>query len=198
MKTGFEFNSRKVWEFVEIKPFELSQKPISIHMPSKYIFETYIGNNPIILQRYSDFDWSGSTEEHINETQALARLQDGSRLSEPEKVPEENQKLPTYYDIKYAQSSKIFEAELVAKMDPAELQEAEKSYGVLLEKLKKGEEVDEGFLGSLALGAGGFLLGPTIGKAICTALGIHENGVLGTMLTSRLVTTALGLALGKR
>ena len=196
MKTGFEFNSRKVWEFVETKPFELSQKPISIHMPAKYIFETYIENNPIILNRYSDFDWSGSTEEHTNETLALARLKDGSRISE-DKPLEENSKIPTYYEIKYAQSSKIFEAEEVMGTTPEQLQEAEKAYGILLEKLKKGEEVDEGFLGALVGGAAGALAGPAIGRAICRALGIDENGNLGKLLTSRLVTTAIGIALGK-
>ena len=196
MKTGFEFNSRKVWEFVETKPFELSQKQISIHMPSKYIFETYIENNPIILQRYSDFEWSGLQEEHINEIQALARLSEGSRLS-PDEPLEEDSKLPTYYDIKYSQSSKIFEAEEVMGIPPEQLQEAEKAYAILLEKLNKGEEVDEGFLGALAGGAVGALAGPAIGRAICKALGIDPGGNLGKLLTSRLVTTAIGIALGK-
>jgi hypothetical protein len=197
MKTGFEFNSRKVWEFVETKPFELSQKPISIHMPAQYIFEKYIENNPIILQKYSDFEWSGFTEEHINETQALARLKEGSRFSEADEKEEEKAKLPTYYDIKYAQSSKIFEAEEVMGTTPEQLQEAEKAFVILLEKLNKKEDVDEGFLGALTGGAVGALAGPAIGRAICRALGIDENGNLGKLLTSRLVTTAIGIALGK-
>jgi hypothetical protein len=195
MKTGFEFNARKVWEFVETKPFELSQKNISIHMPAKYIFENYIEQNPIILQKYSDMEWSGSEEIHVNESLAQARLADGSRFSDSEPITEE--KLPTYYDIKYAQSSKIFEAEEVMGTTPEQLQEAEKAYAILLEKLNKGEEVDEGFLGALVGGSVGALAGPAIGRAICKALGIEENGNLGKLLTSRLVTTAIGIALGK-
>ena len=196
MKTGFEFNARKVWEFVETKPFELSQKNISFHMPAKYIFETYIEHNPIILQKYSDMEWSGSEEVHVNETLAQARLADGSRFDNSDPIKEE-EKLPTYYDIKYAQSSKIFEAEEVMGTTPEQLQEAEKAYAILLEKLNKGEEVDEGFLGALVGGAAGALAGPAIGRAICKALGIDENGNLGKLLTSRLVTTAIGIALGR-
>lgn len=195
MKTGFEFNARKVWEFVETKPFELSQKNISIHMPAKYIFENYIEQNPIILQKYSDMEWSGSDEEHMNETLAQARLADGSRFNDDVDLIKED--VPTYYDIKYAQSSKIFEAEEVMGTTPEQLQEAEKAYAILLEKLNKGEEVDEGFLGALVGGSVGALAGPAIGRAICKALGIEENGNLGKLLTSRLVTTAIGIALGK-
>ena len=66
-----------------------------------------------------------------------------------------------------------------------------------MDKLNKGEEIDEGFLGALAGGAVGALAGPSIGRAICRALGIDENGNLGKLLTSRLVTTAIGIALGK-
>jgi hypothetical protein len=196
MKTGFEFNARKVWEFVETKPFELSQKNISIHMPAKYIFENYIEHNPIILQKYTDLEWSGKEEPHTNETLAQARLADGSRFDNAESVKEE-EKLPTYYDIKYAQSSKIFEAAEVMGTSPEQLQEAEKAYAILLEKLNNKEEVDEGFLGALAGGAVGALAGPAIGRAICRALGIEENGNLGKLLTSRLVTTAIGISLGK-
>ena len=104
---------------------------------------------------------------------------------------------PTYYDIKYSQSSKIFESEEIRDMSPDQIQEAEKAYYQILEKLNKGEEIDEGFLGALTGGAIGALAGPAIGRAICRALGINEEGTLGKLLTSRLVTTAIGIALGK-
>lgn len=104
---------------------------------------------------------------------------------------------PTYYDIKYSQSSRIFESEEIKGMSPDQIQEAEKAYYQILEKLNKGEEVDEGFLGALVGGTAGLLAGPAIGRAICGALGIKEEGVLGKLLTSRLVTTAMGIALGK-
>ena len=117
-----------------------------------------------------------------------------SRLTE---TPAISAEIPSYYDIKYAQSSKIFEAHEVMGVSPEQLQEAEKAYYTILEKLNNGEEVDEGFLSSLAGGTVGFLAGPAIGRAICRALGIDEGGNLGKLLTSRLVTTAIGIALGK-
>ena len=82
-------------------------------------------------------------------------------------------------------------------MEPDQIQEAEKAYYQILDKIKKGEEIDEGFLGALVGGAAGALAGPAIGRAICKALGIDENGTLGKLITSRLVTTAIGIALGK-
>jgi len=103
---------------------------------------------------------------------------------------------PTYYDLKYAEHS-IFEAEQIQGLSPDELQEAENVYYTLVEKLEKGEEIEEGFLGALAGGAVGALIGPAIGKAICKVLGIDPAGTLGKLMTSRLVTTALGIALGK-
>jgi uncharacterized protein YcfJ len=105
--------------------------------------------------------------------------------------------MKTYYDIKYENSSKIFESELIKDLSPDQIQEAEKTYAMIVEKLNKGEEIDEGLLGSIVGGAAGFLIGPAIGKAMCTALGIKEDGVLGKLLTSRLVTTAMGIAIGK-
>jgi len=104
---------------------------------------------------------------------------------------------PTYYDIKYSRSSKIFESEEIKDMEPDQIQEAEKAYYQILDKIKKGEEIDEGFLGALVGGAAGALAGPAIGRAICKALGIDEKGTLGKLITSRLVTTAIGIALGK-
>lgn len=57
-------------------------------------------------------------------------------------------------------------------------------------------KLDEGFFGKLVGGAAGFLAGPMIGRIIAKALGI-EKGVLYDMFTSRLVSTALGAAIGK-
>jgi hypothetical protein len=106
-------------------------------------------------------------------------------------------KLKTYYDIKYENSSRIFESELIKDLNPDEIQQAEKAYNALVEKLKNGEPIEEGFLGGLLGGTAGFLAGPTIGKALCSVLGIKEDGPLGKLLTSRLVTTAIGVTLGK-
>ncbi|MFW6226407.1 MAG: hypothetical protein ACOC3V_05570 [bacterium] len=105
--------------------------------------------------------------------------------------------LPTYYDLKYRNSSKIFESEEIKDLTPDQIQEGEKAYYYILEKLEKGEEIDEGFLSGLAGGAVGAIAGPAIGRAICKTLGIDEKGHLGKLLTSRLVTAALGYALAK-
>lgn len=104
---------------------------------------------------------------------------------------------PTYLDLKYAQGSKIFEAEQIKGMTPEQILEAEKAYETLVEKLKRGEQIDEGIFGAIVGGGLGLLAGPAIGKAICSVLGIKEDGPLGKLLTSRLVTTAMGVALGK-
>jgi hypothetical protein len=105
-------------------------------------------------------------------------------------------KLPTYLDLK-EKPGIIFEAEEVKDYSQSQINEAEKAYHIILEKLEKGEEIEEGFLGGLIGGGVGALAGPAIGRAICKALGIDEKGTLGKMMTSRLVTTAIGIALGK-
>ena len=105
--------------------------------------------------------------------------------------------LPTYNDLKNKPTSRIFESEEVRGMTVAQINEAEKAYEEILAKIQNGEEIEEGFLGGLIGGAAGALAGPAIGRAICKALGIDEKGTLGKMLTSRLVTTAIGVALAR-
>jgi len=109
----------------------------------------------------------------------------------------EAEEIPTYLDFKYALSSKIFEAEEVRGSTPEQLQAAEETYNKIVESLQKGEDIDEGLLGAIAGGAIGALAGPTIGRAICKVLGIDPEGTLGRLLTSRLVSAALGYAIGK-
>lgn len=108
-------------------------------------------------------------------------------------------RLPTYLELKYNYNvqSRIFESEEIEGLTQEEVNEAEKAFEEILEKVKNGQEIDEGFLGGLIGGAAGALVGPAIGRAICKALGIDEKGTLGKLLTSRLVTTAIGIALGK-
>lgn len=104
---------------------------------------------------------------------------------------------PSFYDLKYQKSSRIFESEDIKDISPDKILKAEQFYDELVEKLEKGETIDEGVLGALIGGATGALVGPAIGKAICKVLGIDEKGNLGKLLTSRLVTTAIGATLGK-
>ena len=102
---------------------------------------------------------------------------------------------PTYNDLK--KTSMIFESEQIKGLTTEQIREGEKTYALLLEKLEKGENIEEGFFGAVIGGAAGALIGPAIGKAICKALGIDQEGTLGKLLTSRLVTTAIGIALGR-
>ena len=106
-------------------------------------------------------------------------------------------KFPTYLDIKYDKSSRIFEAEEIKDLTLDEIASAEAAYDILVEKIANGEPIEEGFFGGLVGGIAGAVAGPAIGRAICTVLGIKEDGPLGKLLTSRLVTTAMGVALGK-
>lgn len=66
---------------------------------------------------------------------------------------------------------------------------------IIAEKIKNGEEVDEGLFGSVVGGLTGMTIGPAIGRAICKALGI-TSGMLYDLFTSRLFTTAVATYIG--
>jgi cation transporter-like permease len=106
------------------------------------------------------------------------------------------ERLMTYYDVKAANSSRIFESEEVMGMTATEISEAERLHDEIMKMIKEGN-VDEGLFGSLVGATAGALVGPAIGRAVCRALGVDENGALGKLLTSRLVTAAMGAALGR-
>lgn len=105
--------------------------------------------------------------------------------------------IPTYFEMKLYNSSKIFEAEQIKGLNPDQINEAEEAYHKIVEALEKGEDIDEGLLGSIFGGVTGALIGPTIMKSICSILGIDVKGHFGKLLTSRLITTAVGYSLGK-
>lgn len=191
MKASFEFHPRKVWEFIESRPF-FNKDFYPQWNTAKEVFEKFIEGDPKILKKYADFQWSRSDEPHHHELEVMKKRENYSRLA-----ANEQEEFPTYYDLKYANTSKIFEAEEVMGHSPDQIQEAEDLYEELIKRLENGEEIDEGLLGGLAGGAVGALAGPAIGKAICKVLGIDPKGNLGRLLTSRLVTTALGYAIGK-
>lgn len=81
--------------------------------------------------------------------------------------------------------------EFLNESQKAEVQEILNKFGD-----KKIQELDEGILGSILGGLAGFIVGPAIGKVIANALGI-EKGIIYDMLTSRLVSAALGSAITK-
>jgi uncharacterized membrane protein YeaQ/YmgE (transglycosylase-associated protein family) len=103
----------------------------------------------------------------------------------------------TYYELKASNTSKIFEAEDTKGLKQLEILEGEQFYNKLVDKLESGDEIEEGFFGAIAGGVAGALIGPAIGKAICKALGVEENGPLGKLLTSKLVSIAIGASLAK-
>lgn len=65
----------------------------------------------------------------------------------------------------------------------------------IAEKIKNGEEVDEGLFGSLVGGLTGATIGPAIGRAICKALGI-TSGLLYDLFNSRMFTAAVAAYIG--
>jgi len=67
-----------------------------------------------------------------------------------------------------------------------------------IEEWFEGEtnELNEGVIGSVLGGLGGLAFGKSIGKIIARVLGIKENSPLYNVLTSRLVGTAIGAAIG--
>lgn len=66
---------------------------------------------------------------------------------------------------------------------------------MIAEKIKNGEEVDEGLFGSIAGGIAGAAIGPAIGRAICKALGI-TSGLLYDLFNSRMFTAAVAAYIG--
>lgn len=63
---------------------------------------------------------------------------------------------------------------------------------------ENGVSLTEGIIGGLFGGITGFVAGPMIMKAVCNTLGIDLKGPLGSLMTSRLITTACCAKLGFR
>lgn len=76
----------------------------------------------------------------------------------------------------------------------------ELSYDNVIAKLQEAKAndvpVDEGIIGALVGGLTGATFGPKVMKAICKALGVDEKGPFGSLLTSRLILTAVGTSVG--
>jgi outer membrane lipoprotein SlyB len=100
--------------------------------------------------------------------------------------------------------STLFEGVDLSQHTPEEIMEAKKIYDYIVEsnKVAKKEgvtiddEMDEGIFGALVGSISGALVGPAIGRAICKALGVSESGVLGSLMTSRVVLAAICGELG--
>lgn len=106
--------------------------------------------------------------------------------------------MKTFKEFKFdGGSGPIFESYEVSGLNEAEVAEAERVYRELSEHIMAHgiENLDEGIFGKIIGGLAGFVVGPAIGKIIANALGV-ERGILYDMFTSRLVSTALGAAIG--
>lgn len=75
-------------------------------------------------------------------------------------------------------------------------------YDKIIESLQKAKKnqtpIDEGILGALIGGTTGLVFGPKVMNAICSALGIDPKGALGSLMTSRLIMTAVAGKIGAR
>ena len=76
----------------------------------------------------------------------------------------------------------------------------EVTYDSIIAKLQEAKEndipLDEGLIGAVVGGLTGATFGPKVMKAVCKALGIDEKGPLGSLMTSRLILTAVGTSVG--
>ena len=79
------------------------------------------------------------------------------------------------------------------QIDEAQVEElSEKIY----DGIKSGKAIEEGFFGAIVGGIAGLTVGASIMKAVCKVLGLKE-GPLYNLLTSKLVCTVAGGAIGK-
>jgi hypothetical protein len=95
-------------------------------------------------------------------------------------------------------SKPIFESHEVENLSESEVLEAERIYKEITVFVNENgiQNLDEGILGRIVGGIAGFVVGPAIGRIVANALGI-ERGILYDMLTSRIVSAALGSSIAK-
>lgn len=76
----------------------------------------------------------------------------------------------------------------------------ELTYDKVIAQLQEAKENDipleEGIIGAVVGGLAGATFGPKVMKAVCKALGVDEKGPFGSLLTSRLILTAVGTSVG--
>ena len=67
---------------------------------------------------------------------------------------------------------------------------------MLTEAKENNQPIDEGLFKAIFGGLAGATAGPAIMRGVCRVLGIDERGSIGSLMTSRMVLTALGAYLG--
>lgn len=81
------------------------------------------------------------------------------------------------------------------QLNESEIKQVNDAAEIIAEKIKAGENIDEGLFGTVLGGLTGVTVGPAIGRAICNALGI-TSGMLYNLFTSRAFTTAVAAYIG--
>lgn len=80
------------------------------------------------------------------------------------------------------------------------VEELDRQYDEIIYKLQEAKQnhqpIDEGLFSSILGGAAGLTFGPAVMGAICDSLGVDKKGALGSLLTSRLILTAVGAKIG--
>lgn len=100
----------------------------------------------------------------------------------------------------------LFEGIDLSQYTPQQIMNSKKLYDYIVEagEIAKKENlplesvIDEGLFSALLGSAVSATVGSSIMKAICKCLGVDEKGVLGTLLTSKVVLGAMGAELGYR
>lgn len=101
-------------------------------------------------------------------------------------------------------SQTLFEGLDLRSYTPKEIMDSKKVYDYICEaydisqkeNIPMEELLDEGIFSAIIGGAVSSTIGVSIMKAICKCLGIDEKGTLGSLLTSKLVLSAMGAQLG--
>ena len=80
------------------------------------------------------------------------------------------------------------------------IEDLDAQYNKIIESLQTAKEnktpIDEGLFGALVGGVAGATLVPKVMTAVCEALGIDPRGQLGSLMTSRLIMSAVGAKVG--
>ena len=100
----------------------------------------------------------------------------------------------------------LFEGIDLSGYTPKQIMDSKKLYDYIVESAEVAkeqgtsldDEIQEGIFSAIVGAAAGATVGPAISKAICKCLGITENGVLGNLLTSRVVMASICGELGLR
>lgn len=83
---------------------------------------------------------------------------------------------------------------------PVVNEDLDAQYNQIIESLQTAKEnkqpIDEGIIGALVGGVAGATLIPKVMNAVCAALGIDPHGQLGSLMTSRLIMSAVGAKVG--